>query len=143
MYIFILRAVVTYWWEHSPHTSVAWVRFPDLLHTVLVKGKLTIWTGNSNLDFPWFKELCIKFRELNFENWALRDCQHTLDWYCMWVCWFFTLLWEVFSWVLRFYPLLNNFHLIWFQFTVSSVSASGLEDSTFRQNFLFSPPWAK
>lgn len=28
-----------------------------------------------------------------------------------WVCWFSTLLWEVFGWVLRFFPILNNLHL--------------------------------
>ena len=31
-----------------------------------------------------------------------------------WVCWFSTLLWEVFPRVLRFSPLIENQHLIWF-----------------------------
>ena len=31
-----------------------------------------------------------------------------------WVCWFSTLLWEVFPRVLRFSPLIKNQHLIWF-----------------------------
>ena len=31
-----------------------------------------------------------------------------------WVCWFSTLLWEVFPRVLRFSPLTKNQHLIWF-----------------------------
>ena len=34
--------------------------------------------------------------------------------YVDWVCWFSTLLWEVFPQVLRFSPLIKNQHLIWF-----------------------------
>ena len=34
--------------------------------------------------------------------------------YVDWVCWFSTLLWEVFPRVLRFSPLTKNQHLIWF-----------------------------
>ena len=35
-------------------------------------------------------------------------------WYSGWVCWFPTLLWEVFPLVLQFSPLLKNLHLIKF-----------------------------
>ena len=34
--------------------------------------------------------------------------------YVGWVCWFSTLLREVFPWVLQFSPLTKNQHLIWF-----------------------------
>ena len=34
--------------------------------------------------------------------------------YVDWVCWFSTLLWEVFPRVFRFSPLIKNQHLIWF-----------------------------
>ena len=67
-----------------------------------------------------------KFNEWNAGEWLAQWWEHSpptnvardrfpdLTPYVGWVCWFSTLHREVFPWVLRFFPLLKNKHLIWF-----------------------------